>query len=230
MNRTDEFIGLYNQLDEHLAQLVGEDTRTPFYSLLEKAAKRSLIRKREEARLKTYGSLRNIIVHDADYPERVLAEPTEETLEHFRRVVQHLMDPPTLNDFTAQVRTFSKGDALFAALAYMREEDFSQVVVREEGELSLLTTEGIAKWLEQQVQEDDLSVADAELRDALAFEVPGSFQIMSRRETLGRAQEAFTRAIEQGQPRLYAVIITENGKPHETPLGVVSAWDVIEDD
>lgn len=28
------------------------------------------------------------------------------------------------------------------------------------------------------------------------------------------------------QPRL---ITTENGKPHETPLGVVTPWDVIED-
>ena len=230
MNRTDEFIGLYNQLDEHLSQITGEDTRTPFYSLVEKAAKHSPLMKREEAQLKTYGSLRNIIVHDANYPERTLAEPTEETLKKFRDIVQNLIDPPTLNDFCAQVRTFSERDTLFSVLTTMREENFSQVVVRDGNNLSLLTTEGVAKWLEQHIQAEPISVADTVVADALAYELSGSFQVMSRRDTLDAAQEAFLSAVERGKPRLYAVIITENGKTHETPLGVLTPWDVIESD
>ena len=99
MNRTDEFIQLYNQLDEHLAQITDEDARTPFYSLVERAVKDNLILKREEVSLKKYGSLRNLIVHDAEYPERVVAEPTERTLGRFKRIVRRLMDPVTLDDF-----------------------------------------------------------------------------------------------------------------------------------
>ena len=230
MNRTDEFIQLYNQLDEHLAQITDEDARTPFYSLVERAVKDNLILKREEVSLKKYGSLRNLIVHDANYPEHALAEPTEETLGHFKRIVQRLMDPVTLNDFCEKVHTFSKDDPLIGALEHMRESDFSQVVVREQGELSLLTTEGVAKWLEQQIQEEVINVADAVIEDALAFELPKSFHLMSRRDTLEQAQAAFLSAVERGKPRLYAVIITENGRAHETPLGVVTPWDVIEDD
>ena len=230
MDRTDEFIKLYNQLDEHLAQITGEDARTPFYSLVERAVKDNLILKREEVSLKKYGSLRNLIVHDAEYPEHALAEPTERTLGHFKRIVQRLMDPVTLNDFCEKVHTFSQDDSLLEALEHMREGDFSQVVVREKGELSLLTTEGVAKWLEQQSQEEVIRVADAVIEDALAFELPKSFHLMSRRDPLEQAQAAFLDAVERGRPRLYAVIITENGKAHETPLGVVTPWDVIEDD
>ena len=228
MNRTDTFILLYNQLDEYLAQVTDEDTRTPFYSLVEKAVQRRLIRKRDEATLKKYGSLRNLIVHDADYPERVLAEPTEETLAEFGRIVQRLKNPRTLNEFRHEVRTFSERDALALALEHMRTEDFSQVVVRDENSLALLTTEGVAKWLERQRETFDLT--GTTIKDALEHEIPGSFQVVSRRDTLEQAQEVFTEALERGQPRLYALIVTENGRPHETPLGIVTPWDAIEDD
>ena len=140
------------------------------------------------------------------------------------------MDPVTLDDFREEVRTFLKDDPLIGALEHMRGGGFSQVVVREQDKLALLTTEGVAKWLEQQIQEEVINVADAVVEDALAFELPKSFHLMSRRDTLEQAQAAFLSAVERGRERLYAVIITENGKPHETPLGVVTPWDVIEDD
>ncbi len=227
MSRADTFIQLYNQLDEHLARIMDEDSRTPFYSLVERAAQRRFIVKRDEVTLKKYGSLRNLIVHDADYPERVLAEPTEETLAQFGRIVQHLINPRTLDDFRREVHTFSERDALTSALEHMRSGDFSQVVVRDD-RLALLTTEGVAKWLER--QHATASLANATIGDALTHELPGSFELVSRRETLEQAQAAFIGALERGKPRLYALIITENGKPHETPLGVVTPWDVIEDD
>ncbi len=223
----NRFIQLYNQLDEHLAQIMDEDSRTPFYSLVERAAQRRFIVKRDEATLKKYGSLRNLIVHDADYPKHVLAEPTEENLAQFGRIVQRLMHPQTLNDFRREVRTFSERDTLASALAHMRSGDFSQVVVRDD-HLALLTTEGVTKWLER--QQNAASLADATIGDALTHEPPGSFELVSRRETLEQAQATFIGALERGKPRLYALIITENGKPHETPLGVVTPWDVIEND
>ena len=226
MSRADTFVQLYNQLDEHLAQVMDEDSRTPFYSLVEKAVQRRLIVKRDEATLKKYGSLRNLIVHDADYPERVLAEPTEETLAQFGRIVRRLTNPRTLDEFRSEVRTFSERDSLASALEYMRSGDFSQIVVRDDG-LALLTTEGVAKWLER--QQGAVSLADATVGDALTYELAGGFQLTSRRETLEQAQAAFTEALERGKPRLYALIITENGRAHETPLGVVTPWDVIED-
>ena len=226
MSRADTFVQLYNQLDEHLAQVMDEDSRTPFYSLVEKAVQRRLIVKRDEATLKKYGSLRNLIVHDADYPERVLAEPTEETLAQFGRIVRRLTNPRTLDEFRSEVRTFSERDSLASALEYMRSGDFSQIVVRDDG-LALLTTEGVAKWLER--QQGAVSLADATVGDALTYELAGGFQLTGRRETLEQAQAAFTEALERGKPRLYALIITENGRAHETPLGVVTPWDVIED-
>ena len=54
--------------------------------------------------------------------------------------------------FATQVRCFSPGDTLPEALGFMRKQDFSQVMVRRgDGRLSMVTVEGITKWLADDV-------------------------------------------------------------------------------
>ncbi len=43
------------------------------------------------------------------------------------------------------------------------------------------------------------------------------------------ARHAFTHAIERKQPRIYAILVTQNGKPSERPLGIVIPWDLLEE-
>jgi hypothetical protein len=71
-------------------------------------------------------------------------------------------------------------------------------------------------------------VVDARVEDALAHDLPGSFKVMRRDQTVDAAQAAFTTAIEEGRPRLYAIVITENGKSTETPIGLITPWDLIQ--
>jgi hypothetical protein len=217
MRRADQFVQLYNQVADYLAKLTGESTRTPFYQLIERAATTNWIVRREATQLRKYGDLRNAIVHGSDYPREVIAEPTEETIARFASIVQRLVSPKRLDSFRKPIQLFSVSDKLSAALRYMRANDFSQIIVRENSELSLLTAEGIAKWLEEQVEQDIISVAEASISDALACDIPNSFKVMSREDTVDTAQAAFATAIEQSTPRLFAIIVTQNGQPHETP-------------
>ena len=73
---------------------------------------------------------------------------------------------------------------MVTALQHMREHDYSQVVLQIEGQLSLLTVEGIAKWLEEQAREDIISVNEAILMDALRYEQAENVFIMSRNQTV----------------------------------------------
>lgn len=43
------------------------------------------------------------------------------------------------------------------------------------------------------------------------------------------AHEAFASALERQQPRLFAVIITDSGRPTEPPIGIVTPWDLLGD-
>lgn len=127
----------------------------------------------------------------------------------------------------SDIRLFSPQDPLVTALQHLRERDYSQVVVRIEGKLSLLTVEGIARWLEEQAQEDIISVREVVITDAWRYEQAENVSIMSRGQTVYDAMEIFMLAIEQRKPRIYALLITEHGKATERLQGIVTPWDLL---
>ena len=134
------------------------------------------------------------------------------------------MEPiPLIPTFSRTIWCFSPGESLATALRYMRDEDFSQVVVQQDGVLGLLSAEGIARWLADQDGAVDTSAVT--VADVIPHEPAGSFRILSAQQTVSDARAVF----ERGR-RVFAVIVTESGDPTETPLGLVTPWDVLEEE
>ncbi len=138
-------------------------------------------------------------------------------------------DDPALTEtllprFAQHLWLFSPDEPLSDAIALMNERDFSQVVVQRDGHLGLLTNEGIARWFEHHPGE---LPTDATIGDALAYDTPGSASIMSGRQTIGDALRAFSQALSEGRPRLAGIIVTPSGSPAESPLGIVTPWDLL---
>ncbi|HXF50606.1 MAG TPA: hypothetical protein VNM43_02855 [Dehalococcoidia bacterium] len=225
MDRAARFLELFTSLEAHLRKLTRTGRGVPFYRLVDRAAEIHTAVKRHADRLKRYADLRNAIVHHAGFPRDIIAEPTEKTLDIFETVVNDILSPPRLIPmFQKEIHCFSPRQPLAQALNYMRDHDFSQVVVRKRRRLALLTAEGVATWLERQADKDIVSLARATVGQALACDDERRMRIMSGNHTLYDAQDAFSRALE---PRLFAILITTTGKPHEDPLGIVTAWDII---
>lgn len=105
----------------------------------------------------------------------------------------------------------------------MRESDFSQVVVKaDDGANRLVTREGIARWLEANIEEELVHLGDVTLADIFAHENPESYTYAARSDALPEIMELFANSVA----KLRAVLITENGKSHETPLKIVTPWDL----
>lgn len=209
--------------------LTGLGVDASFSQLVDCASGKNAAVRMEGARLKDYGDLRNAIVHHRAYPREIIAEPSEEVVARFRKVVESVLSPKLLiPTFQREVKCFAPNDPLAEALRYMGANDYSQVVVRMEKRLSLLTVEGIASWLERNVAEDIISVRDARIADVHTFEAPNGHVIMRRNDTVYEARGAFARAIEEGRPRLFAIIVTQSGKETEAPLGIVTPWDLLD--
>jgi hypothetical protein len=110
----------------------------------------------------------------------------------------------------------------------MREHDFSQVIVRgSDGRLSMLTVEGITRWLADDVATSQKSANKVTLDSVLALEPPGCFIIMGPDKTIFDAVDAFTNSIHREATRLYAIAITENGGDRDEPIGFVTPWDLV---
>jgi hypothetical protein len=110
----------------------------------------------------------------------------------------------------------------------MRKNDFSQVMVRRgDGRLSMLTVEGITKWLADDVAGNQSSASKATLDGVLSLEPPGCFIIMGPDKTIFDAADAFTNSIHCKATRLYAIAITENGGDSAETIGFVTPWDLV---
>lgn len=231
MEKVETFLTQYNKLDEYLRRNVGQGGRDlRFGQRLDALVEKYPAFQRSAAKLKDYGDLRNAIIHHRDPNGGVIAVPTDEALREFDQLVQAILSPPKLIPrFQSNIHLFGPSDPLVAALRHMRENDYSQVVVQGEGKLSLLTVEGIARWLEEQEKEEIIIVGDARIAEAQEYEQLGDIPIMRRDQTVYEAMEIFQRAIEQRKPRIYAVLITAHGKATERPLGIITPWDLLPD-
>jgi len=229
VDRADEFIELFNGVESFLFHLVSPQKFMPFWQLVDIASGLSAAVHANSSDLKQFAMLRNAIVHDAKYPSHIVATPSQEALLKFKGIAQQVLEPTAvIPTFATDVHCFGPGDTLDRALSFMRQHDFSQVMVRgSDGKLGMLTVEGITKWLADQVEGNQNIASQVTLETVLLLEPPGSFITMGPDKTVFDAAQAFTNSIHSKATRLYAIAITENGGDDDRPIGFVTPWDLV---
>ncbi len=227
MQRARQFVGLHDRLTDHLAQLVGTKETVPVSDLITRAAERDSAIREFEPQLRKFDAMMSFLIPDRRFPEHVQMEPTQEVLERFYDVVHTVISPTRLSPtFDKPLRCFSPADPLTEALKAMEEGDFSQVVVRTNGEMEILTHDGISRWLERQARRGIPKVEKATIGDALAFDPPENFAVMSGTQSIFEAQQALEHGLDQRKPRVAAVIVTKTGQKTEKPIGIATPWDL----
>jgi len=226
MDRHTAFINLYNQLADHLIKLTGSNEFERFYHLIDLAAEKNAAVKLHAQQLKKYGDFRNVIEHNNEFFD----EPSDATLARFQALAKNILSPePLLPTFQKEVHCFSPRELLGTALGYMRTNDYSQVVVYTGERLALLTLEGVARWLAQSSENETVLLKECLIEQVLTHEHEEGFEVLGRNHSVYDAKDAFARPLGSGKTRLHAVIITQNGKKAEKPLGLVTPWDILED-
>lgn len=226
MDRHATFIEIYNQISDHLIKLTGSNEFERFYRLIDMAAEKNTAVKLHAQQLKKYGDFRNVIEHNNEFFD----EPSEGTLARFQALAKNILSPePLLPTFQKDVHCFALNESLAAVLGYMRTHDYSQAVVHTGEKLALLTLEGVARWLAQSSENDHVLLQKCVIEDVLRNEHDGCFGLLGRNHSVYDARDAFARPLGSGKTRLHAIIITQNGKIAEKPLGMVTPWDILED-
>jgi hypothetical protein len=108
------------------------------------------------------------------------------------------------------------------------ESGHSQVIVRVDRMLTLLSNAGITRWLGSQVNGTAIDLAGATVGDALTYEEEGGIAFVSRNALIDEARELFLSFPTRRSQRLRAIVITEQGKPTEAPLGIITPSDLVE--
>ena len=144
--RADRFLSQFTTVEDFIKREAQIKGVTKFYLLLDDVAARNRAVSHCRYDLEKMADLRNIMIHHAGYPEQILAVPTSDTVAELEKIVKLVTSPPALMPmFRADIRTFSPSDSLSAALVFMKQHDFSQVVVSSENGLRLMTSEAVTR-------------------------------------------------------------------------------------
>lgn len=228
--RAAEFIALFNQLDAHLRRALRIERPYEFMNLVNEAARRGLLPRSLVGELHDCKNVRNLLVHTARYPHEAFVEPSDWGLERFRKIVQDIVHPDRLIPaFRRDLRIFSPDQSLADVLRHIDEKNYSQAVVRDaDGLHTLLTLEGIARWMARTSADGLVRVGEAKVADALQYEPRGTCAFLPRNATFEEARSAFELPRKgQRRPRVFAAVITDHGDPAEAPLGIVVAGDLL---
>lgn len=132
---------------------------------------------------------------------------------------QHTLLPP----FKRLIKVHDAGYGLRNALKEMCEADYSQVVVRVDGRLHLLTRDGLGRLMADAWDDDYVDLKHSGIDDVLRYEPPGTMVVMAGDRTVIEAREVFTRL---SAAHVYAIVVTDSGDDRGQPLGIVTPWDL----
>jgi hypothetical protein len=184
----------------------------------------------QKQKLRQYARLRNAIVHNPYEAGLVpIASPREDVVVWIEAQAIIIEQPPLVKDVlklqVPKVLTEDDDVSVFLKLAG-EPTNYSQAPVRDEnGRLRLITTNSVARWVAEKYTPGDGVLLDgAQVRDFTRFAEDGDRLVLKARDL--RAVEAariFGGSV--GNPPA-AIILTENGKNSETPLGMCVQADV----
>jgi predicted transcriptional regulator len=233
--RIDRFEAAYNRIDRALGDFTsggGDRRKTGFAAKVRHAANR----RRHMAKYKDFlleiGELRNALVHNRTGEDQYIAVPLESTVIELERIETAAFSPErVLPRFQRDVISLRADQSIFEAWKLMRDDGYSRYPVYDKnngdyaaGFIGLLTSNGFARWVASQLQGTMVHVDMSKIRVADVLEKDHRKQsvVFAARNALIDDIEEFFR---EHQP-LEAVIITEHGKPHEKPLGMICATDL----
>ena len=256
-DRIDRFEGAYNRIDREMQRILDEPRegrRRGFASLVRQISSVRRHFARHLDFLLEAGELRNALVHNRFGATEYIAVPTLATVARLEAIDEELRQPVRLLALAARgVVTVESDETVGHVLALVRENGFVRLPVRIDGRIAaLVTASGLVRWIASHDLEacaipaanreppaDPVAHLDRHALEegerlicAIASATVGAilardhrkdeFALLPRDAT---ADEALT--LWEKNPRLEAVIVTENGDTRETPLAIATATDLL---
>jgi hypothetical protein len=226
MSNGDRFEAAYNKIDRFLRKMLDRDKSTPFSSIVKETVNKNPTVRRYKEDLLEYGDLRNAIIHDKGMAPVVIADPREAAVVAIEQICNYLLRPKRLRSLQLLIplRIFNVSDLLQEALSYMREKDFSQIIVFCAESYLIISAEGVTHWLEAATREDIIALSEVRLGDVQGFEPKDSCRYLKADETVDHAREIFANDLGK---RVFSVLVTESGSAKQRPIKIITPWDFV---
>lgn len=227
MRNSDSFLAIFSEVERWLRSQTDSKRHISFRDLISRAAEKNAAVGRHTTSLKEYADLRNAITHERT-DNHVIAEPNDRAIADFSRLRDVLVRPAKLIPrFQRNVKTRTAADPIGHAIEDMRQGSFSQVPIIDNGGVtSLLTTETVVRWLASEVKNELVSLLETPISVVLPHvEDTEHYCFLGRGESVHEAIACFEEYSSGGKD-LDAILITNDGKPSQSLLGILTVYDL----
>jgi CBS domain-containing protein len=227
MTNAERFLNAFSDIEKHLRSVTRIGRAVRFTEVLRTQSVRDPVVRRFEYDLREYADLRNAIVHNGAGNERVIADPRRPTVLHLEHIRDRILQPPRLGEhFRRDVQVSQPTESVGGAARRMFEGNFSQLpIYMNDKFVALLTTETVARWLGAKFAENG-GLLDEPIERALRHvEGTSRCEFLGLSSTVAEALERFHARSTEGRS-LDAIIMTQDGKEDQPPLGILTTFDL----
>ncbi|MDO4924941.1 MAG: CBS domain-containing protein [Turicibacter sp.] len=217
-----EFIESFNHIHKYLKKYTDSDDNVSFSDLLYKAKGHPMIHLYLDD-LHLFRKLRNIIVHQTDDFEQLIAYPSDEVVERIKFIEQQLVDPSTVSVFKAEVVKFNATDSITEVLKLSGEKEILKLPIYENDKfVGLVTSRAIAKWLQKHIENNTIELSGS-VKDLLDYEKKSQYEFVAQLMTVYDAWHLF----QSSPKKLDALLLTESGRQEDQIEAVITYDDVL---
>lgn len=227
---SERFEVAYNQVHDALKDIVQiNDER--FVVLVKVGSKKYQIIETFKKDLEQYARLRNAIVHEKMEVGFYIAEPNVKVVNHIEKIANVFSRPNyALSIASKDVVYFDVHDSILKVTDAIKEYGYSKFPIYKNTKcIGLLTAGSIVKWMAQNMESGQVNLSDIHVSEIMQYEKDRPIEIAAKDINIFEVENIFEKAHKKKR-KIEGVIITENGKIDEAPLGIITAWDLIEID
>ncbi|PLS00982.1 CBS domain-containing protein [Neobacillus cucumis] len=227
---SERFEVAFNQVHDALKDIVQiNDER--FVVLVKAGAKKYQMIDTFKKDLEQYARLRNAIVHEKMEVGFYIAEPNAKVVHHIEKIA-HVLSRPNyaLSIASRKVIYFDHQDSILKVIEAIKEYNYSKFpIYRNRKCIGLLTAGEIMRWMAQIMENGTVNFSNIRIADIMDSEKEQLIEVVAKDINIFEIENIFEKAHKKKR-KIEGVIITENGKMNEVPLGIITAWDLIEID
>ncbi len=223
---SERFEAAYNQIHHSLKDMVNS-TSNKFTTLVRYGSHLKVIQNFQDELIQ-FAKLRNALVHEKHSDGSYIAEPHHDVVLRLEHVAQVLSRPQhAMTIATKPVVQFQYKDTLKHILNHVESVTYSNYPIYKGTEyIGLLTTKAIVNWMSCHLQKSTVDLSQASIQDVMTYDDERIVHFAPKASTIFEIELLFGKH-QQKNKELQMIIITENGRRNEKPLGVVTYWDIV---
>jgi CBS domain-containing protein len=239
MQNDQQFIQLFNQLEDELKKILGLEYHIGFSELVDNAAEVSSVVSEKASKIKAFGRLRNAIVHNHRSEAMPIAVPHQVVLEELQDILKKVTNPPTvIEHFKTKVYCAANNDKVKTVVSTMIENDYSLVPIVKNGTIiGTLTTEHFLKGMHFQDYNNQHLTIDGfvEFLKGKGLFSQQHHRVIEEKTNIYEARAIMIRSMDEGKP-YDSLIITRDGRSQSKPSGIITRsddlgklWDLVKE-